>query len=756
MARNELFKQKTGLYGRPTLVEKRRLRTHRKARKANAVVRNANKENTCGRIKGQAGGCNLLCRPFSPKSKLAYGLKINFVFACPLARSNGSGKTPIAYVERKYNFRGTMKNKTMKTACTRLCAGKLLSFLFFFLFCLSASYAQVNRTLDFNGTNAYVSLGTSNPSGNFSTGMTIECWVKWGAFNTWSRLLELGNGPGNNNILFCNEGSTAKLRFEAYQGSASQGVSSATTMVTGRWYHVAVTQTGAGLTTLYVDGIADASATLQMPLNVSRSQCYIGRSSWTVDGYLNGKVDEMRVWNVVRTQAQIRQNMTKSVAANSTGLVAYYQCDEGSGTALVNNCTNGTVVNGTVSGSTWATSPTRTTGNAIGLDGTDDHVSIGAPLGTGNSYTKEAWVYVTKDLTQPQNIISTYGSPLWISSGTLRAGNTGSAPQVTDATSFPANAWVHVAVTYNASTGAMRLYRDGSLVASATVATSSYTGGNTFVGAWSNNGTAATEAYLGGKIDEVRIWNVVRTQSEIQASMSKELDPASEANLVAYYTFNQGLAGGDNSGMVTVPDQKGTNNGTLQNITLTGSSSNFAQQKSTIFVLPVGFASFVAQKQGANVLLQWSIVGGDQASTRFLVEHSRNGRDWRTLAGFEGSSTGAAKDYNYLHTAPEGGMNYYRVAVQENDGKTGYSTVKTISFDDKNKVFAVQNPVVTNNVLHVQVNVPTALSLYTQDGKMIWEKQQAAGLQTISVSNLAKGLYFLTSAGTGAERILVQ
>lgn len=643
----------------------------------------------------------------------------------------------------------------MKTARARL-SGQLFSFLFFFLFCLSASDAQVNKTLDFNGTNAYVNLGTSNPTGNFSTGLTIECWIKWGAFNTWSRLLELGNGSGSNNLLFCNEGSTANLRFEVYRNASSQGLSSPVTMVTGRWYHVAVTQTSAGSTTLYIDGIAVASGTVQTPYDVSRSQCYIGRSSWTVDGYLNGKVDEMRVWNVVRTQTQIRQNMMKTVAANSTGLVAYYQCDEGSGTALVNNCANGTVVNGTVSGTTWATSPTRTTGNAIGLDGTDDHVSIGAPLGTGNSYTKEAWVYVTKDLTLPQNVISTYGSPLWIASGTLRAGNTASAPQVTDATSFPANAWVHVAVTYNASTGAMRLYRDGNLVASATVATGSYTGGNTFIGAWSNNGTAATEAYLGGKIDEVRIWNVVRTQSEIQASMNKELDPAGEANLVAYYTFNQGLAGGDNSGMITVPDQKGTNNGTLQNITLSGSSSNFSQQKSNIFVLPVGFASFTAQKQGADVLLQWSVAGGEQAPSRFLVEYSRNGQDWKTLAGFEGSGTNAAKDYSYLHTAPEGGINYYRIAVQEKDGKTGYSAVRTISFDGKNKAFAVQNPVVTNNVLHVQVSVPTALSLYTQDGKMIWEKQQAAGLQAISVGNLAKGVYFLASPGGGAERVLVQ
>ena len=80
--------------------------------------------------------------------------------------------------------------------------------------------------------------------------------------------------------------------------------------------------------------------------------------------------------------------------------------------------------------------------------------------------------------------------------------------------------------------------------------------------------------HFSGLIDEVRIWNTARTQAQIQTNMNVEL--SSETGLVANYHFNQGIAGENNTSITTLIDVSGNNKiGTLNNFTLTGSTSNW-------------------------------------------------------------------------------------------------------------------------------------------------------------------------------------
>ncbi len=79
---------------------------------------------------------------------------------------------------------------------------------------------------------------------------------------------------------------------------------------------------------------------------------------------------------------------------------------------------------------------------------------------------------------------------------------------------------------------------------------------------------------FGGDIDEFRLWDIALTQSQIQAHMNGEIC-APSSNLVLYYTMNDGVADGSNSSNTTITDHAGTNNGTLQNFNLSGSSSNW-------------------------------------------------------------------------------------------------------------------------------------------------------------------------------------
>jgi hypothetical protein len=83
-------------------------------------------------------------------------------------------------------------------------------------------------------------------------------------------------------------------------------------------------------------------------------------------------------------------------------------------------------------------------------------------------------------------------------------------------------------------------------------------------------------------IDEVRIWSRVLCQEEIQNNMNCELNPQGQTGLEEYYRFNQGFVDYDNATETSLIDLSGKGrNGQLNNLSLTGNSSNWTVSGST-------------------------------------------------------------------------------------------------------------------------------------------------------------------------------
>lgn len=99
---------------------------------------------------------------------------------------------------------------------------------------------------------------------------------------------------------------------------------------------------------------------------------------------------------------------------------------------------------------------------------------------------------------------------------------------------IPAATWTHIAVTYDASAADCEFFVNGSSIGNGTgtLNTSTFNSNESF-----RIGADSSGNYLDGLIDDVRVWNDIRTSGEISNNYNKQL-VGNEAGLVGYWTFN--------------------------------------------------------------------------------------------------------------------------------------------------------------------------------------------------------------------------
>jgi hypothetical protein len=218
--------------------------------------------------------------------------------------------------------------------------------------------------LCFDGVDDFVSL----PASSLSGAITVEAWVYVDdAKRNWQRIIDFGNGPANNNIILAWEGTTGKMTFHIFNGSTAKFITTSEVFPDKQWVHVTAVNDGKGNAYIYWNGELKASGTGQnVPLNVSRTNQYIGRSNWSQDALFKGQIDEVRIWNVARSQQDIQVNQNQALNGNETGLVDYYKANEGAGTTLIDSTVNKS--NGILQGGTSWTKTYSEPSDFIGLN----------------------------------------------------------------------------------------------------------------------------------------------------------------------------------------------------------------------------------------------------------------------------------------------------------------------------------------------------------------------------------------------------
>ncbi len=154
------------------------------------------------------------------------------------------------------------------------------------------------------------------------------------------------------------------------------------------------------------------------------------------------------------------------------------------------------------------------------------------------------------------------------------------------------NQWQHVAASYNASTKETKLYVNGALVHTWTRTQSyvpNFSTSALAIGTNNGIGNQPSQPYQRnfiGNIDEVKIWNTVRTDVQVSSNYTTQL-AGNESGLLAYYKFDQGIGGGNNTAINSLTDlTTNANHLTPTSMTLNGSTNNIVQAGPTILTTP--------------------------------------------------------------------------------------------------------------------------------------------------------------------------
>lgn len=188
---------------------------------------------------------------------------------------------------------------------------------------------KFGSAVHFDGTNDYLNCGNNN-NFNLTNKLTIEAWVKYGTISEFPRIV----GKDRSTAYSLRINWAGKIELAGKFGGVMQGnnLFSTTGFSSGQWTHIAATYDGQ-IIRYYINGQPAGTATPNPagPLSINNSPLYIGAESPGGSYPFPGDIDEVRVWNRVLSEQEIKAsyntnlyNLSNTFTNLSNGTYQYY------------------------------------------------------------------------------------------------------------------------------------------------------------------------------------------------------------------------------------------------------------------------------------------------------------------------------------------------------------------------------------------------------------------------------------------------
>lgn len=454
---------------------------------------------------------------------------------------------------------------------------------------------NLGRSLELDGTDDYAFFTDQDYSIN--SYYTIEGW--WRNVDVKTQTLIVAVDSGTTDVIVKISLDASGHLHYLHDGNADgTGIELITTDAYNLtafdrdWHHFAAVYDTTNVY-LYVDGNRVAEALTSDPITVTKVEIELGKDGPDLTtGFYSGHLDDFRIWQVGRERSDIRKFKDITLTGEEDYLQSYWKFDEQYSDKIFDFAANpvperehGYICGVTRSdfispvelgaysdeggdylvkgvyygaGTTFSVSPEKETaiGNAMYFDGTDDMVAFDRNrLLLANGITIEGWfktgaggdqiIFASNDAET--NVLH---HQIWVAANGLLNGislyhlnpglRTFSTTVVTD------ERWHHYALTHEGND--IKMYLDGVLEGTSTLTWSGNYDLRYIIGRGNPNSSEAGTAHFNGLMDEMRIWDHARTETEVNATMN-QIIPSNEQGIVdedgslgllSYWNFNEG------------------------------------------------------------------------------------------------------------------------------------------------------------------------------------------------------------------------
>jgi len=205
---------------------------------------------------------------------------------------------------------------------------KVIILLICTMYCLNGQ----DHSINFDGNNDYVRIPDHSQL-DLTENYTLEAWIFPETFSWLAGIISKYQTNAANGYLL-------RMTNQApYNGLGFDEVVTSTGLLSAnQWYHVAAVN-DEGERRLYINGVEQSLS--GSPLNVTANNNSIRIGSDYGSRYFDGRIDEVRIWDMVREQDDIVSDMDTTLSGEENGLVTYFTFNEGSGDTLYDQTGNG-------------------------------------------------------------------------------------------------------------------------------------------------------------------------------------------------------------------------------------------------------------------------------------------------------------------------------------------------------------------------------------------------------------------------------